>query len=318
MSKVLVTGGAGFIGSHICDALLSDGHELHVIDNLSSGLVENVSSKVVLHQIDICAPAARNLLLEIQPQVIVHAAAQISVRESMYNPHNDVQVNVLGLINLLSSYGTEKPKCPYFIFLSTGGAIYGEQDNFPADETHAARPNSIYGQSKRVAEIYLEFWKRELGMQYCALRLANVYGPRQNPHGEAGVVAIFAEKLLKKQVPVINGSGAQSRDFVYVLDVAQAVKQLCKLNASGKPVSGTFNIGTSVETSVNELTRLIYNAFSQDFKPSYGPAKIGEQQRSCIDASLALKTFGWKPSKDIALGIQETCAWFRNKKSGNA
>lgn len=285
MAKILVTGGAGFIGSHIVDAFLGEGHQVVVIDDLSSGRRENLPDKAEFHRLDIRSLEARSLIEAEKPRALIHTAAQISVRESLQNPLFDVEVNVAGLVNLLCA--CRGPGAPYFVFLSTGGAIYGEQDVFPAPEEHAIRPTSVYGLSKRAAEMYLDFWHRELGLKFAALRLANVYGPRQNPHGEAGVVAIFNQFLLSGKVPVIYGSGEQTRDFVFVQDVARAVLAVFK-----GQVPGIYNIGTGRETSVNQLYGLIAAAQASSQPARYEAERAGEQMRSCIDSGLALESFG--------------------------
>jgi len=245
-----------------------------------------------------------------KPDIVVHAAAQISVRVSMEDPSLDTSVNVGGLVNILQAFSKED--LPYFVFLSTGGAIYGEQEQFPATESHPIRPSSIYGLAKRVSEMYLDFWSREFGLKYAALRLGNVYGPRQSPHGEAGVIAIFCKMLLDGKLPVINGSGEQTRDFVFVSDVATAAAAV-----SNQQITGTFNIGTSTETSVNTLYAEICTALDMDVKPEYAEAKAGEQMRSCIDWQLAHKTFNWEPSVAIDAGIRTTAEWFKESASGN-
>lgn len=304
MARVVVTGGAGFIGSHIVEALIAAGHQVEVIDDLSSGRESNLARGVKLHRLDIRSNEARALLGAIQPDMLVHTAAQISVRVSMENPVLDADINVVGLVNLLHAFSGKK--FPHFVFLSTGGAIYGEQDVFPAAETHPIRPASVYGLAKRVGELYLDLWGREHKLTWTALRLSNVYGPRQNPHGEAGVVAIFSQRLLRKQTATINGAGTQTRDFVYVGDVAAAVRAVCD-----KKITGTFNIGTGRETSVNELYELIRNAAGAPNPAEHAEAKAGEQMRSSIDASLAQQTFGWTPSVQIEQGIKATLDWFR-------
>lgn len=308
MSTIVVTGGAGFIGSHIVDRLLEKGHKVHVLDNLSSGVKSNLSPQATLHEIDIRSREIRDLLRSINPEAIVHTAAQISVRISMEDPTLDTDINLVGLVNILQSF--QGRSHPFFVMISTGGAIYGEQDVFPADEDHPIRPNSVYGLAKRASELYLDLWKREMKQSFCALRLANVYGPRQNPHGEAGVVAIFLQKLLRGEVPMINGSGDQTRDFVYVRDVSLAV-----LKAVESKTEGTYNIGTGRETSVNQLYTMIAKALGTETKAIHGPAKAGEQMRSCIDAGRALKSLGWNPSVSLEDGCRETAAWFREQHS---
>lgn len=308
MAKVLVTGGAGFIGSHIVDALLLDGHTIEVIDDLSSGDRTNLPDRIPLHTVDICSQEAREVVRSFLPDVLVHAAAQISVRASMEDPAKDAQINVAGFVSLLSELRTiPGAKC---VFLSTGGAIYGEQEVFPATEDHPVNPESVYGLSKRVGEQYLAFWERVWGVKSTVLRLANVYGPRQNPHGEAGVVAIFCKGLLQNRPLVINGTGEQTRDFVYVGDVARAVAQ-----SVGGTHSGIFNIGTGVETSVNTLVENLKRTSGTEGSISYGPAKDGEQQRSCINPQRARAVFGWAAQVNFQEGIALTMDWFKNKQA---
>jgi UDP-glucose 4-epimerase len=313
MGKIIVTGGAGFIGSHIVDALLAAGHLVEVIDDLSSGRRENLPVTVPLHVLDIRSEGAREVIARVRPDTVVHAAAQMSVRLSMEDPTFDTAVNVTGLVNIISALRrcrSATEPAPFCVFLSTGGAIYGEQETFPATEDHRIMPASVYGLSKRVGELYLEFWTRELGLPFAALRLANVYGPRQNPHGEAGVVAIFNQKLLRGETPTINGSGDQTRDFIYVGDVARAVTAVVT-----ERVSGTFNIGTGRETSVNALYTAICRAVGRDPAPKRVPAKAGEQLRSVIDASRATHTFGWRPEVSLDCGLEATTAWFREAEN---
>jgi UDP-glucose 4-epimerase len=309
MAKVIVTGGAGFIGSHIVDLLVSHGHTVEVIDDLSSGRAENLPPSIKLHKLDIRSAEARSVIDGVRPDGVIHAAAQMSVRMSMEDPAFDTSVNVSGLVNILDVLCRSRSPgapAPFFAFLSTGGAIYGEQESFPATESHRIMPASVYGLSKRVGELYLDFWARELGVPFAALRLGNVYGPRQNPHGEAGVVAIFNQKLLKGEVPTINGSGEQTRDFVYVADVARAV-----VTAFEKRVSGIFNIGTGKETSVNVLYDQICRAVGHRPEPNRVAAKAGEQMRSVIDAGAAATALEWHPEMSLERGIEATTAWFR-------
>jgi len=311
MAKVCVTGGAGFIGSHLVEMFIQSGHEVFVIDDLSTGFRENLTSEVALHQVDICSEEAAKLILNEKPSIIVHAAAQMSVRVSMENPLLDSRVNVVGIANLLHAAKELKDQ-PRLVFLSTGGAIYGEQNNFPANEEHSILPTSLYGINKFVGERYLDLWHRSYGLSYAALRLGNVYGPRQNPHGEAGVVAIFYQLLLSEKTPTIYGSGEQTRDFVYVSDVVEAVRV-----ASISNESGSFNIGTGLETSVNELYGEICATIKSELTPNYAEARAGEQQRSSIDPAKAAEVFKWRPSFDLKAGLEKTAQWFRsNDRSG--
>ena len=309
MKRVLVTGGAGFIGSHVVDRFLADGASVMVIDDLSSGSKANLSGSAELVQCDIRSPEARSVVQEFNPDLLVHAAAQMSVSESMKDPHHDATINVCGLVNLLQGHLTKK-QSPYVIFVSTGGAIYGEQEQFPAPESHPIAPESFYGLSKRMGEMYLDFWNRSFGLEYGVVRLSNVYGPRQNPHGEAGVVAIFCKRMLEGKQPTIYGDGEQTRDYIYVGDVVDAIATM----ASGKN-TGIFNIGTGNETSVNALLTGIMVALNTQVTPLYAPGRAGEQRRSVIDASHARNIFGWAPSKSLTEGLEVTCAWFKEQQA---
>ena len=306
MKKAIVTGGAGFIGSHIVEKFQEGGYEVQVIDDLSSGQKENLRDGVKLHEIDIRSDAAAKVLQDEAPDVLVHCAAQMSVRVSMEKPVFDTEVNVVGVVNLLHAFRGRK--YPFFVFLSTGGAIYGEQETFPASEDHPVAANSVYGTAKRVGEMYLDLWAREMGLDYAALRLGNVYGPRQNPHGEAGVVAIFNKILLEGGTPKIFGSGEQTRDFVFVKDVVRAVWEVAE-----RRQKGIFNIGTAKETSVNKLFQFVCSSLGKDQEAEYHPAKEGEQMRSCIDPSHAGEVFGWSPSVTVEDGLKITSDWFREQ-----
>ncbi len=305
MKKVLVTGGAGFIGSHIADKFHQIGAEVHIVDNLSTGLRENLPSYAGFSECDICSPELKSIISSFQPELVVHAAAQVSVRVSMQDPAEDIRVNVEGISNLLGSL-PEQP--PFVVFLSTGGAIYGEQDEFPADETHAIRPTSLYGLNKFVGEQYLSLWKRTRALPHGVLRLANVYGPRQNPHGEAGVVAIFSERLLSGKSCTIFGDGSQTRDFVHAADVVSAVELMAL-----KRYEGILNVGLGEEVSVNDLYAALSSSLGIDREPEYGEPRAGEQQRSCIDASLLRRELGWAPRFELASGLKNTAEWYRER-----
>ncbi len=311
--KILVTGGAGFIGSHIVDALIEENHEVFVVDNLSTGKKENLPAcagrnpKAKFFKLDITEKKLEKVFKAEKPQVVFHLAAQIDVRKSVADPVWDAKQNILGSINLLENcknFGVKK-----IIFSSTGGAIYGDTDKIPTTEDHLERPLSPYGIAKLAIEKYLHYYQQIFGLNYIALRYANVYGPRQNSKGEAGVVAIFCDKLLAEQQPVINGDGKQTRDYVYVSDVVKA--NLLALNSLK---IGIYNIGTSVETDVNQLAALIKSNINTDLEFSHGQAKAGEQQRSCIDYTKAKIDLGWQPEIKLEEGIKKTVDWFKNLK----
>ncbi|MGO8971134.1 MAG: NAD-dependent epimerase/dehydratase family protein [Myxococcaceae bacterium] len=303
--KVLVSGGAGFIGSHVCDVFLAAGHHVVALDNLSSGRRENLAPDVALLVEDIRSPEAAALVRRERPDILCHLAAQMDVRRSVADPRFDADTNILGFLNLLEAARTAGVR--KVVFSSTGGAIYGEQDVFPAPETHPIRPVSPYGVSKAAGELYLGYYRAQYGLRSVSLRYANVYGPRQNPHGEAGVVAIFSERLLSAQPCTIYGTGRQTRDFVYVVDVARA-----NLLASEQPVEGPVNIGTGVETDITRLHSLLAEAAGRPEPPRYAEAKPGEQQRSSLDVALAARVLGWTPSVGLAEGLARTLSWFRD------
>lgn len=305
--KILITGGAGFIGSHVADRYLEAGHQVVIVDNLVTGKRENIPQNAIFYEMDITDERITEIFKKEKPEIVNHHAAQMDVRKSVEDPIYDANVNVLGGLNILQNcvkYGVKK-----FIFASTGGAIYGEQDYFPADENHPLRPLSPYGITKLTTEKYLYFYNQTYGLTSTILRYANVYGPRQNPHGEAGVVAIFSERILENKQPIINGDGRQTRDYVYVGDVVQA-NQLALTGGNNR----IFNVGTGVETDVNNLFRRIVRFTGKDVEEIHGPAKPGEQLRSLLDATLIKKELGWKPSVSLDEGLQVTIRFFKNHK----
>ena len=302
--KIIVTGGAGFIGSNIVDAYLERGHEVHILDDLSTGQRINLNAKAELHEVDIADPQAARLVESIKPDVLSHHAAQMDVRHSVADPTFDARVNILGFIHLLE--GAKNAGVKKVIFASSGGAVYGEQDLFPAPEDHATRPASPYGVSKRAGELYLSYYQQAFGLPYIALRYANVYGPRQSTKGEAGVVAIFLSLLLTGKTPVINGDGGQTRDYVYVGDVVAA--NVAALDSS---FIGAINIGTGVETDVVTIFQHLRQAVGSDREATHGPAKTGEQRRSCLDARRAVHVLGWRPQVMLADGLQRTAEYYR-------
>jgi len=304
--KILMTGGAGFIGSHVVDAYVGAGHEVVVIDDLSSGKRENLHSAVSLYQEDIQSQAVREILLRERPEVLNHHAAQMDVRRSVADPVFDARVNIVGFLNLLE--GAREVGVKKIIFASSGGTVYGEQKVFPASEEHRTKPISPYGVSKKAGEDYLFYYNAAFGLPYTALRYANVYGPRQDPHGEAGVVAIFAERFLCSSQPVINGDGKQTRDYVFVSDVAQA-----NLSALQANYVGPLNIGTGQETDVNALFALLKSLTASALPEKHGPTKPGEQRRSVLNCEQASRVLGWRPEVGLEEGLRQTVEYFRGR-----
>lgn len=307
-STVLVTGGAGFIGSHVTDALVQAGHRVLVVDDLSSGRRENVHAGAELHTLDICSPQAARLIETEGVEVLVHHAAQMDVRRSTEDPAFDAGINILGTLNLLGALANSEVSAErkQVIFASTGGAIYGEQETFPAEESHPARPLSPYGVSKLAGERYLFYFHSQYGLNVCCMRYANVYGERQNPHGEAGVVAIFLKKLLAGEVCRINGDGLQTRDYIHVSDVVRA-----NLAAFGQSGFRTYNVGTGIETNVVELYGLLASAVGSELEATHGPGMPGEQRRSSIDSALLRRELEVPDPLTLAEGLALTSAWFR-------
>lgn len=304
--KILVTGGAGFIGSHVVDLFLENGHDVVVLDNMSTGTKDNLPDGVKLIEMDINDPEVDGVFAQEKFDAVNHHAAQIDVRVSVSDPIFDANVNILGSLNLLECclrHGVKK-----FQFASTGGALYGEQDYFPADEDHPVRPLSPYGITKYTIERYLFYYHQVHGLEYTAMRYANVYGPRQNPHGEAGVVAIFCDRLITGQEAVINGDGKQTRDYVYVGDVAQA--NLLTLNS---PLNMGLNVGTGIESDVNAIFRTLNDLGNFGMPEKHGAAKKGEQQRSVISWKRAEELLGWRPTVDLQEGLGKTLDYFQKK-----
>lgn len=304
--NILVTGGAGFIGSHIVDAYLEEGHRVVVVDDLSSGRSENLNHRVKFYELDIRSEKLFDVFKNEKIDVINHHAAQIDVRKSVNDPMYDASVNIIGAINLFEcarKHGVKK-----IIFASTGGAIYGEQDYFPADEEHPLRPLSPYGITKLCTEKYLFYYKYVYGIEYVILRYANVYGPRQNPHGEAGVVAIFCDKMLKGEQPIINGDGKQTRDYVYVDDVVRANELVLEYKSSN-----VFNIGTGIECDVNNLFYGLREYINPACPEVHGVAKSGEQKRSVISYKKIEMELDWRPKVQLKEGLKLTAESFKRK-----
>lgn len=318
--NVLVTGGAGFIGSHIVDALLAAGHVPSVLDDLSSGSRDNLPAGVPLHVADIADPeGVERAFAAVRPDAVCHQAAQMSVSRSVREPAFDARVNVLGLINVVAAairHGAGR-----FVFASSGGVLYGDVTT-PATESTPASPVSPYGITKWVGERYLEFYAREHGLAAVALRYSNVYGPRQNPHGEAGVVAIFCRRLLAGEPARINGDGRYVRDYVYGPDVARAnLQALAADSAVIRPGSLTsLNIGTGRGTDVNDLEAMLRSAVERELArrgrperlplPEHGPARAGDLRSNLVDAGRAAAVLGWRPEVGLADGLALTAAWF--------
>lgn len=303
--KVLVTGGAGFVASHVVDACVEDGHEVLVVDDLSTGRLENLNQKVAFEQLDVASPALAEAVDRFRPAVINHHAAQVSVRNSVNDPAEDARRNVLGTINVLEA--ARRSDIRHVVFASSGGAIYGEPARLPADESVPIAPVSPYGVSKYVCELYGDYYRRTLGLTFTALRYANIYGPRQDPNGEAGVVAIFSGQMLAGTQPTINGDGTQVRDYTYVGDVVRA-----NVLALKRRPDGAFNVGTSVPTSVNELFGLLRDLTGFSGEEYHGPAKAGDAQVVYLDATSAATHLGWSPQTSLRDGLADTVSFFRD------
>lgn len=304
--KVLVTGGAGFIGSNVADRLVEEGHQVVVLDDLSSGKRDQVPASANLYQMELDSRWLDRVVEREKPEAVCHLAAQISVRRSVEDPVFDARVNILGSVGLIEACRTHGVK--RFVFTSTGGAIYGDADEIPTIETYPAAPISPYGTGKLSVEHYLHCFRELYAFSSAALRLANVYGPRQDPHGEAGVVAIFSRALLEGRTATINGDGRQTRDYVYVGDVADAFVRALRSDAQG-----SFNVGTSTETNVMDLYGQVAAAAGSSAAAEHGPARPGEQARSCIDIAKIKETLGWEPKVELAEGIRLTVDYYRDQ-----
>jgi UDP-glucose 4-epimerase len=296
-TSAIVTGGAGFIGSHVVDALLADGYAVTVVDDLSSGDAARVAKDARLVELDIVdAPALQALVSEVAPRAIFHLAAQSSVVVSVENPGRDCEVNVRGTLNVLEAAGRiEAP----VVFTSTGGALYGDDAPMPTAEDRIPAPLSPYGASKWAAEAYVNTWSLSSGIPHAVCRLGNVYGPRQSPHGEAGVVAIFSNHLYTGKTPKLYGHGTPTRDYVYVADIVRAL-----LTASGR--SGTYNIATSVETDVATVWSELSKAAGKQIEPELADLRPGELTHSRLDIARAKRELGWRPQVPIAEGLRLT------------
>jgi UDP-glucose 4-epimerase len=302
--KILVTGGAGFIGSNIVDALVDKGHQVTALDDLSRGRRDQVHPSAAFVLADIGDDLGA-IFAEARPQIVIHHAAQLDVRRSVSEPLVDTRINVLGTVNLLQHCADAGVR--RVVFASSGGAIYGDTEVLPTPESHPCRPASNYGAAKLAGEVYGDVYTQLYGLEFVALRYANVYGPRQDPHGEAGVVAIFIERLLRGEIPTINGDGTQSRDYVFVGAVVRS--NLAALSSS----VGAYNIGTGEECDVNRLYRHLSDLVGVTAEAKRGPAKSGEQMRSCLDCSMAAERLGWTPVVSLDDGLSKTVAFFREQ-----
>lgn len=302
--RILVTGGAGFIASHIVDRLIEEGYKVIVVDDLSTGNKENLNPEAKFYKLDICSPKLEEVFKEERPTVVNHQAAQVDVRKSLVDPIYDARINILGTINILEN--CRKYKVKRTIFASTGGAIYGEGQYLPAKEIHPINPKAPYGMSKWMAEKYLNLYRKIYGQDYVILRYGNVYGPRQDPLGEAGVVAIFTNAMLRGLSPTIFGDGEQVRDFVYVKDVVEA-----NLLAVEKGEGEIFNIGTGKAISVNSIFTTLNEIQKFDKNPVYAQERKGEIKRIYLDCKKAKEDLGWRAKVDLAQGLKKTIEFFK-------
>jgi len=307
--KILITGGAGFIGSTIADAFVAAGWDVAVIDDLSTGKRGQVPAAARFYPCDVRSAAAAEAVEREKPDVLCHQAAQIDVRRSMADPRHDADVNLGGLLNVMQA-ATRAGSVKQVLFASSGGATYGDTEVVPTPETHPQRPLSHYGAAKAASELYLGVFQAGYGIPFTALRYANVYGPRQDPHGEAGVVAIFCGRLLEGKPCTVYGDGGQTRDYVFVGDVARA-----NLLAAERRVTGAYNVGTGVETDVNGIYARLARAAGSSAPAVHAEARLGEQRRSAIDPALAGRALGWRPEVGLDEGLARTLEWFRALRS---
>jgi len=302
--RILITGGAGFIGSHVADVFIKKGHKVVIIDNLSRGTKKNVNKNAKFYQLDILSPRLKRIFHIEKPDILIHHAAQINVRDSIIDPKLDSRINILGSINLFKI--AAKAGIKKIIYASSGGAVYGEPKYLPPDEAHPIDPLSPYGVSKYSAELYLKYFSKIFGFSYIILRYSNVYGPRQDPKGEAGVISIFINKLLNKESPIIFGDGKQTRDFINVLDVAKANYLAYKFNKND-----VFNIGTGKETSVLEIYEKLKEILKINIKPQFAPALTGEVRRIYLDIKKAKRLLKFNPKISLKEGIKMTINWVK-------
>ena len=305
MTKILVTGGAGFIGSHVVDLFVTQGYEVVIVDDLSTGRASNLNPGAKFYQVDIRSPQLREVFEAEKPDYVSHHAAQMDVRRSVAQPLFDADINILGSINVIETAKDFNVK--RFIYISTGGAVYGEPESLPCDESHPINPICQYGASKHTVEHYLYMYHVNYDLKYTVLRYPNVFGPRQDPHGEAGVVAIFTGKMLAGEAVMINGDGDQTRDFVYVGDCAKANHLALTVDHQ----SGIYNLGWGRPTSINELCSVLVNITGYTLPIEYGAAKVGETRHIYLDASKIKKDLGWEPTITLEQGLEKTVAYFK-------
>lgn len=318
MKCALITGGAGFIGSHVAERFLAEGWEVHIIDNLVTGRRANLPAAATFHELDIRDPSAAALLRTLKPAVLVHLAAQMDVRRSVADPMFDAQTNIAGSLNLLEAVREHSPQTRV-VFSSTGGAVYGDFTAPPNVETFSKNPESPYAISKLSVEFYLAYYGRVQGLEYAVMRYANVYGPRQDPHGEAGVVAIFCGRIIDRTALTVFGDGLQTRDYVYVGDVVDATWR-----GATQPVppmrlldDRAFNVGTGIATDVLTLASVLSNAAGATVSVEHAPERPGEQRTSYLDISKAKAELGWTPAVSLEEGLGRTFAWFADWRSTN-
>ncbi|MBI2463900.1 NAD-dependent epimerase/dehydratase family protein [Candidatus Peregrinibacteria bacterium] len=328
MSRILVTGGAGFIGSHTVDALINAGHDVIVIDNLSSGKKTHIHQSAHFYQMDIRDPALASIFKKHSPEFVYHFAAQINVRHSVSDSFNDANINILGSLNVLENARLSGVK--KIIFSSTGGVMYGEARAIPTQETHPSYPTSPYAIAKRTMENYLQFYHNNYHLPFVAFRYANVYGPRQDNKGEAGVIAIFIEAITRGKIPTIYGDGSQTRDFIFIQDVVKANLSALESSKTSEaiavessrskrskgvflqaPLIGIYNVSTAQETSIRELFHIIQRVLSFPHEAKYGDLPSGEVRRSALDFQKLYSENQWSPDFSLEQGIVKTCEWWK-------
>ena len=317
MRKVLITGGAGFIGSHVADLFIDNGWDVTIVDDFSSGKRENLPAKATFHEIGVNSAEFSKLAGTGGFDVVTHLASQIDVRKSVADPIADATTNILGTLNLMESLRKNAARTRV-VFTSTGGVLYGDFNTPPNFETYPKDPESPYAITKLSVEYYLAYYSRVHSREYAAVRFGNVYGPRQDPHGEAGVVAIFCGRILNDKPLTVFGDGLQTRDYVYVGDVARAVWLAATkpLPEKGRLDARGFNIGTGKGTSVLEIAKLLQKTAGSDVPIEFAPHRPGEQQESFVNADKARDVLGWAPSVTLAEGLAKTYAWFARRKQG--